>query len=86
LVRLGDTATIHLDCNPIDAGAPCRCSASTAPLGSPSRSTSSAATASNIRIRPTEPGSETYPHRKPATERFGAVDTDAVTIKVVKDR
>ena len=84
MVRLGDTATIHLDCNPIDAGSPLSLQRLDGTSWVTVTKYKLGSHGLDIRIRPTKQGSETYRIRKPATERFGAVDTDNVTIKAVK--
>jgi hypothetical protein len=82
-VPVGDSATIHVDCNPIDAGS----ALSLQRLDGTDWVTVGKYTLGSrgvdIRLRPTQAGSETYRIRKPATERFGAVDTDDITIKAV---
>jgi len=84
VVRLGETAGIHLDCNPIDAGSPLSLQRLEGTAWITVAKYKLGSRGVDIRIRPTQAGDETYRIRKPATERFGAVDTDNVTIKAVK--
>jgi hypothetical protein len=79
-VRLGESVGLRVDCNPIDAGAPLSLQrldgndwVNVAKYTLGSRGV-------DIRVRPTQTGSQTYRIRKPTTERFGAVDSDAITI------
>jgi hypothetical protein len=85
IVRPGEAVTLHVDCNPVDAGSP---------LSLQRLDDNTWVTVTkyrlgryglDVRIRPTKPGSETYRVRKAETERFGAVDSDRVTIKAVKE-
>jgi hypothetical protein len=84
VVRLGDIATIHLDCNPIDEGSPLTLQRLDGTDWVTVGKYRLGRHGLDIRIRPTQEGSELYRIRKPATERFGAVDSDNVTITAAK--
>jgi hypothetical protein len=85
-IRPGETATIHVDCNPVDAGSAIALQrldgADWVTVGKYKLGSRGL----DVRIRSVQPGSGTYRIHKPATERLGAVDSDQVTITAVKAR